>query len=301
MSGGKKIRKFYVLVADRWNLADKIEKDRFLEYKNKYFEIVGVEDLAEKKTIVAASREYLQPQFRRLEIREHILEHKEFWALPDGPLLVSSQFEWVTGGSGGIGWLAATIQGNLQAVLEIVIEVMSAKLGEVWKNMLEKIEESAELVNGNEVMVMVFLLREWTRMYKEKPSHLIFLEGEDVVKDVSDQSYVHVREVHQPGEDFEKKVVISVMSGNTMIFENIGFSEALAAVIEIYFIFNHCYDRDVDSSLNFIQRVLGGFGDLEGARNAKGNVKSSYTTLQAEFGKVLVDRKLGVVTQSSSA
>ena len=36
LSGGKKIRKFYVLVPDRWNLAEKIEKDSFLEFKNKF-------------------------------------------------------------------------------------------------------------------------------------------------------------------------------------------------------------------------------------------------------------------------
>ena len=293
------MRKFYELVPERWNLAEKIEKDKFLEYKKKFLEIIGEEDLGEKKGILAASREYLQPQFRMMEIREHILEHKEFWALPHGPLLVSSQFEWVTGGSGGVGWIAATIQGNLKAVLEIVGEVIAAKLGEVWKKMFEKIKQTAELVNGNEVMVMVFLLREWCRMYKEKPSHVIYLEGEDDVKDVSVQTYVHVREVLQPGEDFEKKVVVSVMNGNTVVFDDIGFSEALAAVVEIYFIFNHCYDKDADSTLNFIQRVIGGFGDLEGARNAKGNLKSSYTTLQAEFGKVLLDRNLGVVKKST--
>ena len=111
---------------------------------------------------------------------------------------------------------------------------------------------------------------------------------------------MHVREVSQPGEDYAKKVVVSVMCGHTMVFEDLGFSAALASVIEMSFIFNLCYDKDGDSTLNFVQRVLGGFGDLDGARNAKGQVKSSYINLQAEFGKMMVDKNLGVIKKIST-
>ena len=137
-------------------------------------------------------------------------------------------------------------------------------------------------------------------MYKEKPYSVVYVDGEDGMEEVSKQPYVHVREVSQPGEDFIKKVVISVMCGNAIIFEDIGFSSALASVIEISFLFNLCYTREGDSTLNFVQRVLGGFGDLDGARNAKGQVKSSYVSLQAEFGKIMVDRNLGCVKKTSS-
>ena len=46
--------------------------------------------------------------------------------------------------------------------------------------------------------------------------------------------------------------------------------------------------------------MLGGFGDLDGARNAKGQVKSSYINLQAEFGKMMVDKNLGFVKKTST-
>ena len=55
------------------------------------------------------------------------------------------------------------------------------------------------------------------------------------------------------------------------------------------------YDKDADNTLNFIQRTLGGFGDLDGARNVKGKVKGSFLSFQAEFGRIMVEKKLGSV------
>jgi hypothetical protein len=59
------------------------------------------------------------------------------------------------------------------------------------------------------------------------------------------------------------------------------------------------YDKEGDSLTNFIQRVLGGFGDLDGARNLKGKVKSSFLNFQAEFGKIMLERKMGSVKKYS--
>ena len=299
LSGGKKIRKFYSIIPERWNLADKIEKEKFHESKQIYLKIVGQDELAVKKEIIEGSREYLQPQFRQLEVREHVSEHKEFWALPDGPFLVSFQFEWLTGGS-EVGWLAVTIEKNLEIVLGIVAQIISEKKGGLWDKQFEEVHNNAGMINGNQTMVWVFLLREWSKLYKEKPYRVVYVEGQDDVQEVSKQPYVHVREVPQPGEDYAKKVVVSVMCGNIMVFEDLGFSAALASVIEMCFIFNLCYDKDGDSTLNFVQRVLGGFGDLDGARNAKGQVKSSYINLQAEFGKIMVDKNLGFIKKTST-
>ena len=141
----------------------------------------------------------------------------------------------------------------------------------------------------------VFLLREWSKINREKPHRVIFIEGEDDIKDISKQPYIHIGKIPQPEEDYDEKIVVSVMAGSTIVFQDIGFSAALASVIEICFIFNQCYDKEADNTLNFIQRTLGGFGDLEGARNEKGRVKSSFVNFQAEFGRIMVERKLGLV------
>ena len=84
-----KKRKVYGLIPERWNLAEKISK--------------------EELQILENSREYLQVKFRTLEVGDHVFSFKEFWSLPHGLTLLSSWFQWVTGGSDD-GWLCATIE-----------------------------------------------------------------------------------------------------------------------------------------------------------------------------------------------
>ena len=50
-----------------------------------------------------------------------------------------------------------------------------------------------------------------------------------------------------------------------------------------------CYEKEVNSSINFIQRIIGGFGDVEGARNEKVKVKIIDVNFQAEFGRRLME------------
>ena len=111
---------------------------------------------------------------------------------------------------------------------------------------------------------------------------------------MSKQPFIFIRKVQCSG-DYEEKLIISVMCGTTTIFEDVGFSAALALVINISFSFNLCYDREADSTLNFVQRVIGGFGDEKEARNEKGKVKSSYLNFQTEFGLIMLQKKLGCV------
>jgi hypothetical protein len=262
--------------------------------EQEYQKLVGETDLGVKKDILEKAREYLQVQFRTLEVGSHIYSLKDFWVLPDGLFLVSFWFEWVTGGSKE-GWLSATVQRNLEPVLVVVSEILIDKKGELWRNRFEEAVNNAEANNGNKTMVWVFLIREWSRMYKEKAQRVIFIEGEDQIQDMSKQPFIHIRRVAQPGEDYDQKVVVSVMCGNTLVFEDVGFGAALACIVEISFIFNLSYDKDADSTLNFIQRILAGFGETDGARNEKGKVKSSYISFEREFGKLMVAKNLGAV------
>lgn len=218
LSGGKKTRKFYCIVPERWNLAEKMTKEEFLENEKEYLKIAGEEDIDLKKIIIDKSKPYLQSQFRTLEIVDHVYKHKDLWQQPHGPVLISFYFEWLTGGSGEH-WLGASIDKNLEPVLAVVSEIILNKKGELWGNKLEEVNNNAVLQTGNDSLLYIFLLREWSKLYKEKPHRVIFVEDEDSTQDVSKTPYVHVRKISQAGEDYEKKVIVSVMSGGRMIFE----------------------------------------------------------------------------------
>ena len=293
-TGGKRRRRFYSIIPERWNLAEKIDKKKYSDSEEAFRKMIGEEDFDNRKKILETARDYLQVQFRTLEIGDHIYKNKEFWSLPHGPMLVSAWFEWFTGGSVD-GWLAGTMEKNLESVVIVISEIMSDKKGEMWDAQLKGVTDNSLAFLGNEVMVWVYVLREWAKMYKEKPNKIIFITNVDISADMSNQPFVHIRKVPQQSDDYDKKVIVSVMCGPTMMFEDVGFSAALALVIEITFIFNLCYDKEADSTMNFIQRIIGGFGDMEGARNEKGKVKSIYVNFQAEFGRIMLQKKLGSV------
>ena len=179
-------------------------------------------------------------------------------------------------------------------VSPVVKEIVADKKGKLWQEKYDRLVVQADLETGNQMLVWVFLLREWSELYGEKPHRIVYLEGEDSSAEVSQLPYVHVRNVSQPGGDFNR-VIVSVMFGSTLIFEDIGLPGALAAVIEIYFSFNLCYDTQADSTLNFIQRIIAGFGSKEGSRNKLNKVKKSFNDFQAEFGRIMLEKKMGSV------
>ena len=271
-----------------------MDADKYELSAQEYQKLADATNIEDKKEILEKAREYLQIQFRTSEVGSHIYSHKDFWMLPHGLLLVSFWFELVTGGSKE-GWLCATVEKNLEPVLVVVSEILIDKKGDLWKNRFDEVMINADANNGNTIMVWVFLIREWAKMYKEKAQRVIFIEGEDHIQEMSKQPFIHIRRVAQPGEDYDQKIVASVMCGSTLVFEDVGFGAALACIVEISFIFNLCYDKDADSTLNFIQRILAGFGDTDGARNEKGRVKSSYINFEREFGKLMMAKNLGAV------
>ena len=152
--------------------------------------------------------------------------------------------------------MQATIEENLEPVLIVVKEILGDKRGNLWIEKYEQIRLKEETENGNETMVWIFLLREWSSLYHDQPHRVVYVEGEDGSREASTLPHVHVRVVSKPCEDFSQ-VIVSVKCQNTVIFEDIGLSAALAAIVEIYFSFNMEFDSDGDATLNFIQRILG--------------------------------------------
>ena len=289
---GKKYRKLYSIIPEKWYIGSKIEKKKYQEYERGFASINNLEEYGEIKELIEKNREFLQIQFRTLEIGDHVFKFKGFWKLPHGLLNVSSWFEWLTGGSDE-GWLQATMEKNIDVVLKVIGIIIAEKKGDLWSTKLEEIKLRSQVENGNDTMTWVFLLREWTKIYKEKPQKVIFLEGEDSIQDISEQPHINVRKITQPGGDFSERIVISLKCGNLVLFEDIGLCAALSSLIEVCFIFHVEYDKDGDSMCNFIQRTLGGFGSKEGAHNSRGKVKSTFINFQAEFGRIMLERNMG--------
>ena len=284
------MRRFYGIIPNHWNLAVKIEKKKYEASEEAILLLENAEELPVKKELLEAGREYLQVKFRTLEPAEHFHTVGGFWKLPHGTQMLSSWFEWLTGSplyilflffiayfktckicsatfffifnyfvlSGGSrdGWLQATIEDNLEPVLTVVKEILGEKRGNLWIEKCEQIRFKAETENGNETMVWIFLLREWSNLYHDKPHRVVYVEGEDVGMEVPLLPHVHVRIINKPCEDFSQ-VIVSLKCQNTMIFEDIGLSAALAGLIEMYFSFNMEFDSEGDATLNFIQRILG--------------------------------------------
>ena len=105
----------------------------------------------------------------------------------------------------------------------------------------------------------------------------------------------------EPGSDYAERIVVSLKcGGHLVIFEDLGLCAALASMIEICFCFHVEYDKDADSTANFIQRTLGRFGDEDGAQNKIGKVKRNFLNFQAEFGKIMLDKKMGSIKKLMS-
>ena len=260
LPGKKKVRKLYSIISENWNLATRIDKKALDKSKEAYEMMANEEDLMVKRELMEKAREFIQVKFRTLDVTDHLYELKDFWKVPHGRPLLSSWFEWVTGGSDE-GWLEAKMDLNLEPVLAVVKEIIGNKKGELWVHHYETERLKSEAEYGNLTMLWVFLIREWSSLYQEKPHRVIYIQEEDSNKETAaNLPFVHVRKIQCPGEDFVNRALVSVKCGTSLLFEDVGLSGALSAVIEIYFVFNLCFDAQVDDSLNFIQRILGGFG-----------------------------------------
>ena len=78
------------------------------------------------------------------------------------------------------------------------------------------------------------------------------------------------------GNDIEYKVIL--LKELSKVFRNMSsdFCQAIAAVVQLYFIFNIFYPPEADDLCQFLQRILCNFMDGDGARNSKGVVKKCF-------------------------
>ena len=287
-SAKKQPRKFYAICPEKWNLAKKMSQKEYDDGSNKFSSFDDLENLEAKAGALETLREFLQIGFRTEDPSVHIIKYSKFWKQPDGIKLLSMWFEWLVGGSKD-GDISKSIAENLDFVLRMLDEYMTEKSGEAWSKSMEEIERECLSKYGNSLMFQVALIRELAKMWGNMGEQLIYIEGKDEMKNMSNQPFIHAVSVHKPGEgDYDYSLVFSVRVGSTMVFDDVSLTEGLAAVIQICFVFNLLYPQSCDDVFNFIQRVLSNFGPVEGARNVKNQVKKKFTDFQCFLGSHLL-------------
>ena len=172
LPGKKRVRKFYGIKGENWNLAVTVDSKTLERSEENYRKFAIEDDLGTLKILLGEAREFLQVKFRSLDVSEHVFELPDFWKLPHGTQLLSSWFEWLVGGSKD-GWLQASIETNLETILLIVKDIIVDKKGEQWLAHMDEVTHDCEERNGNQIMVWITLIREWAVLYQDKPSKVI--------------------------------------------------------------------------------------------------------------------------------
>ena len=127
-------------------------------------------------------------------------------------------------------------------------------------------------------MFSIFLFRALGKFWKNKPEKLIFLAGTDQAKDIQEHlPFIHVSVRNMMGTDtHEEEVVLGVRIGDKVVYDEISFTEAIAATIELYFVMNLLYPPECDDLCQFLQRIVLIFGAPEGARNKRNQTKKAF-------------------------
>ena len=277
-------------------MGSKISQEDFDKSEAKYLEISEAGDDIDKIIECAKNATtFLQIQFRNEDPSTHINKLKLFWKMPHGPRLLSHHFEWLVDGSRDSD-LAFSIEDHIDPVLKMTAKILGDKKGDAWNRQLEEVENNSRTKNGNDIMINVFIIRELAKSWKNNPEKLIFIQGEDDIKNVSSQPYVNILKIDQLGEnDFEEAIAVSVRVGTTTIFDEVSLTQGLAAVIQLCFVFHLLYPSDADEIFNFVQRLLAKFGPSDGAKNMKGQLKKRFMDFQCELSNILMLEKSGTV------
>ena len=201
---------------------------------------------------------------------------RHFWEA--GPDLLSEWFEWLVGGSKH-GKLSLAAAEQLTKVINIVEDFIISKRGEEFAKEMEVVKAESLEENGKIIMYEVFLFRLLSKLFKNKPEKLIYIDGTDDKKNGPEEKDPNIFVTKQQAlgiEEFEKKVILSLRIGDKVICHDVSLPEALAGVVQIYFAFNILYPVDVDDTLQFLERIVCNFGSQDGARNKKNVVKKGY-------------------------
>ena len=236
---------------------------------------------------------FIQKQFRSSEPYQVVEDLQLFWEA--GPVILSEWFEWLTGGS-KLGNLSLSVSKQLTKVMNIVEIFILSKRSAEFEAEIKRVKTESEERNGNNIMYNIFLLRNLGKLFKNKPEMIVFVDGTDDKKDGPDEKTPNIFITKQNvfGEaEFEEKIVISLRIGDKLVSKDITLPESVAGLIQVFFSFNLCYPPEVDDLLQFMERILCGFGAADGARNKRNTVKKGYRDFEGFAANILLDSDQG--------
>ena len=289
-------RKFYGISPEKWNLASKLTQEEF-ERSAALFSNIDELELEDKIEVLSKSREFLQINFRKEDPSSHLIKLSSFWKMPHGPKLLSVWFEWLVDGTKD-GDLVKSIEDHIDPILKMVDTFLEKKKGLEWAKKVEEVENDCSVNYGNTLLLQIFYIRELAKLWGNKGEKLIFIEGQDDIKNMSNQPFVHAVKLNRPGEgDYDDAILFSVRVGSSLVFDDVSLIQGLASVIHLSFVFNLVYPTDCDDLFNFTQRILANFGPVDGARNPKGQLKRNFVDFQVYLGNYMLKEKKAEIRQ----
>ena len=281
----KKKMQGYCLSAERWNIDESVSRGELEEAKKSYVKLDEATSKEEKKQLMVVSRAFIQKQFKLLEPGQAVEDLKSFWE--GGAEALSEWFEWLVGGS-KLGNLSLSVAGQLKKIMNIVEEFIISKRGDDFLTEMEEKKAKVVTETGNSIMYELYLLRNLSKLFKNKPEKWLFFDGTDDKKNGPEEKdpNIFVTKMQNLGVgDFEKKVMINIRIGDKVVFQDISLPEAVAGLVQIYFCFNLLYPPEVDDSMQFLERIVCNFGSTDGARNKRNSVKKGYRDFEVKIKK----------------
>ena len=285
----KKVKKNYCVDPERWNIglnnSGEYEAEEAL-----FLQIYDLGTVEEKAMLLQETRIYLQTQFRLKDPQQVVTDLVPFWAA--GPRLLSIWFNWITGQEEDCN-LAETAESNMPKITNLVADFLVSKKGDTFERQIEESRNNSREKTGNSILFHFYLFRELGKFWKNKSEKFIFLAGTDQAKDISEQHpFIHVSVRNVMGTDtYEEEVVVGVRIGDTIVYDQISYTEAIAAVVQLYFVMNLLYPPECDDLCQFMQRIAVNFGAHDGARNKRNQTRKVFKDFESFVAKFYFESK----------
>ena len=290
----KKVKRVYGITPDKWELdtsASEVDKENA---KTTFEKLYNSSDSTpdEKLQLMLNSAIFIQEQMKLLEPSEAV-EHLK--PILSDPTLLSVWFEYMVEGSKD-GGLSTSVELQLSKVMGLVEQYLLSKKGSDYEAQMYQAKQSSEQRFGNDIEYKVILLKELSKVFRNKSEKILFVDGKDEIGAGANDQQPNLFIFKQSSlgiDEYVEKLIISVRVGEKVLFNTPDFCQAIAAVVQLYFIFNIFYPPEADDICQFLQRILCNFMDGDGARNSKGVVKKCFRDFESFVAKVLLEANQG--------
>ena len=244
----KSPKKLYCLDASKWDLDITVSKLEMKLAKEALKRLeTNISDEEKIQSLLTAAP-FIQSQIKSLQPSQAVESLRVL--LTDGHLL-SSCFEYMVTDGSVDGSLASTAELQMTKVMNLVEQYLIEKRGNSFEEIIGEVKANSARRCGNDIDVKIFLIRELGKQFKNSSHFLLYLDGEDDdINGPNDQQpNIFITRQNTFGmEEYEEKVDISVRIGRKVLLSHVPLSGAIAACIELYFIFNLLYPKEAEFS-----------------------------------------------------